>query len=559
MIHNTKNRASKKSILNNYCTENASKENKPINSQIRPLQHFVFINRSLFSKISSNGKPGLLSPTPSYWIKPTQTRQILRDNSVNKSKQKQLEFKQVKNSIEKNKMLLKIKRKNMETKIEILKTDEMFSKKNHSQSREKYNVTSNPKLKGHLNILSPNLLGNVASVPYFSNNLYSHNNLNVKKQTRQGDNNKSQERALSGQAPQSQCLQQDVSEFQNSASNFALTYQGSFMQKSRNFGNLGSLRQNSSLFKNSVKMIIENEEESVGLNTNEYARIPNYCLHYVANIVECLFEKENKQMRVVHNQEIKCPQISDSIRVNLYDSFIGISKQFRLRDRTVFLTFELIELYLNNYILKKEEFRILGISVLFLVCKYEEIYPPKLANFTKILGDEKNTRERIFEFENEILGMIKFDMTRVLVIDFFVIFSNVAQFDLQIHNFGLFVLNLCAMEQSFYACSNSLIAFGLCYFLQKLFRTIAFYEVDYEDQNMICTLNVNKGKFDINQRGFRNGSKIFEAFKINFRHKDVKSVSEGILTITQKYKENHCPNVFLKFQDQKLAYNTTGK
>lgn len=559
MIHSTKNRASKKSILNNYCTENAFKENKPMNSQIRPLQHLVFINRSLFSKINSNGKPGLLSPTPSYWIKPTQTRQIPRDNSINKYKQKELEFKQVKNSIDKKQMLLKIKRKNEEKKIVILKTDEMFSNKNHSQSRDKYNVTSNPKLKGHLNILSPNLPGNVASVPYFNSNLYSHNNLNVQKQTRLRDNNKSQDSALSVQAQQSQCFQQDVSGFQNSASNFALTYQGSFMQKSRNFGNVGSLRQNSSLFKNSVKMIIESEEEPVGINTNEYARVPNYCLHYVANIVECLFEKENKQMRIILNQGIKCPEISDSIRVNLYDSFIGISKQFRLRDRTLFLTFELIELYLSNYILRKDEFRILGVSVLFLVCKYEEIYPPKLANFTKILGDEKNTRERILGFESEILGMIKFDMTRVLVIDFFVIFSNVAEFDLQINNFGLFVLNLCAMEKSFYACSNSLVAFGLCYFLQKLFRTNAFYEVDYEDQSMICTLNVNKGKFDINQRGFRNGSKIFEAFKINFRHKDVKSVSEGILTITQKYKVNDCPNVFLKFQDQKLVYNTTGK
>ena len=106
---------------------------------------------------------------------------------------------------------------------------------------------------------------------------------------------------------------------------------------------------------------------------------------------------------------------------------------------------------------------------------------------------------------------------------------------------------MCCMENSFYACSHSLIAFGLCYFLYRVFKTQKFFDVSSDEKDTIYTLNINRGRFQTPQ-SFNSGYRAPESFKIHFRHVDVKNVSEGIYIITQKLKENDCPNIFGKYQ-----------
>ena len=222
------------------------------------------------------------------------------------------------------------------------------------------------------------------------------------------------------------------------------------------------------------------------------------------------------------------------------------------------MAIELIELYLSCHAVTIEDLRVLGRACLFLVSKYEEIYPPKLACFLRKLEDTCS-KAHLLAYEAEILLMINFDMTRVVVLDFFSVFLVIAEFDAAVTNFGMFVLNLCGLESSFYNCSKALIAFGLCYFLHKLFKTGIFYDFKSGPEGLSYTLVINKGRFDpkklleINRTRLDQETlgSLNDSFVLSFKQRDVKIVSEGIYALTQRFREAEVPNLFAKFQDEK--------
>ncbi|OTF73123.1 hypothetical protein BLA29_010413, partial [Euroglyphus maynei] len=60
------------------------------------------------------------------------------------------------------------------------------------------------------------------------------------------------------------------------------------------------------------------------------------------------------------------------MRSILVDWLVDVADEYKLKDETLFLAI--------NYI-DRQEFQLLGTSALFIATKYEEIYPPDLADF----------------------------------------------------------------------------------------------------------------------------------------------------------------------------------
>lgn len=553
MIPNIKTRLHSKNMNFGLAQENHGKENKQINVSGKPLQQLIFLNRNLFTKIGANSKNCLMSPNPSYLSKNANIKAIQRENSGNRSKRNSTYQKRIKNSLDKKVQGLNQLVKKDFGKLDIVLREDLTSNKNSRNSREK-GISYQGRGKTNSNLSNPiHCQNSFASIPHFQSTFYCNSNTRGRQQNLSREVNKSSEQT----GPQ---IARGLSQYGSIGASIGLSSMGSFpihqignfSRKLKNKEIFSSQRQIPSNAKNSSKMQIESEEDSLCVNSSDYPRLSSYCLLYISKIVAHLFEKEEKQIKPKRNCQNMNQEISERARINLYDTFVGIARHFRLRDRTIFLAFELIESFLSVVAIKKEDFKTLAVAALFLVSKYEEIYPPKAVNFCKILND-CITKEQILDFENQILIIFGFDLTRVIAYDFFLIFSNIAEFDQVVTNFGMFVMTLCSMEQSFYSCSNSLFAFGLCYFLHKLFKTNQFYEVSNEDGVGVYTLHVSRGKFDINRLGNAYACKMIQLFKIDFRHRDVKSVSEGIFTITQKLKENDCPNVFLKYQNDKVA------
>lgn len=556
MIPNRKNRLPSKYSSEHPPVDSSLKENQPQNQMAKGQFQMTFFNRSLFSRVNSNTKQGLLSPNPIYNGKTTGRQFQFKDPLVAKGCSREKQQLKKKESVERSHLEVKLKTREDKSIHDMPRRDDLPAAPKSNNRREVRRSESIANQKPQLLVVgSAATISASPSIPQMQNTFYCPGNQNHLRPTRSKDTNKSTKFG------ETQKVAIPVPNAYDRAPN---QYRGYHTQYNNNVS--GAVvrpipaqnlhRQINPYFLSMGKMEIETEEDPAPADVRAYAQLPTYCVIYVCKIVSHLFNKENSQLQCGKFISQVSTQLPDNLRVALYDELIGLASSFKLRERSLFLAFELIELYMSTHTIDLENVRILSRACLFLVSKYEEIYPPKIASFLNKLNAAV-TKDHLLSYESEVLGLIQFDMSRVIPLDFFNLFLCVAEFDHTVTNIGLFVLTLCALEHSFYSCSYSLIAFGLCYFLHKHFRTAPFYELKSAPDGPTFVLTINKGKFDPDMAARLQGRVPFETlrpakdiFIFSFNQKNVKSVYDGILILTQRFRENDCPNLFSKFHDE---------
>ena len=70
--------------------------------------------------------------------------------------------------------------------------------------------------------------------------------------------------------------------------------------------------------------------------------------------------------------------INEKMRRILIDWLIDVHLKFKLVLETLYLTINLIDHYLEIVRIKRIILQLIGVTSLFVVCKYEEIYPPDI-------------------------------------------------------------------------------------------------------------------------------------------------------------------------------------
>lgn len=83
------------------------------------------------------------------------------------------------------------------------------------------------------------------------------------------------------------------------------------------------------------------------------------------------------------------------------------------------LAINLLDRYLASFPVLLSDFQLLGVAVLFLASKYEEIYPPDADQFAN-LTDNKVKSNDIIKMEYEILKNLQFDILAIPT-DYFII------------------------------------------------------------------------------------------------------------------------------------------
>lgn len=90
------------------------------------------------------------------------------------------------------------------------------------------------------------------------------------------------------------------------------------------------------------------------------------------------------------------------MRSILIDWLIDVHLKFKLLPETLFLTINLIDRYLSKNAILRSKLQLVGVSSLFIACKYEEIYAPELKDFVYVC-DHAYNKEEILEMEGRIL------------------------------------------------------------------------------------------------------------------------------------------------------------
>ena len=272
-------------------------------------------------------------------------------------------------------------------------------------------------------------------------------------------------------------------------------------------------------------------------------------LPYIKNIVIHLARKEQLQFNPGRNPGLVQTEITPQMRVILFDWLISVSQHFKLRERTLQMCLACIDAYQNRYFIKKEEYQLIGISSLFVCSKYEEIYPPKLSDFVKTCNSFFS-EQMFIEVETRLLTILSFDLSFVLDFDFFNFFAKIGSLSDEHIQFGIFLLTISKFKSKFNNVSPSLLAFSLCFFIQKLFQTSVFYEIDnYCSENQI-NCNIFQGEF-----AYTNNLGVSQQYYIKFNHQAVRNLAGDLFDLKNSYNSNKKPSLDKKFKNSQFQHS----
>ena len=102
-------------------------------------------------------------------------------------------------------------------------------------------------------------------------------------------------------------------------------------------------------------------------------------------------------------------EITENMREILICWIVELHDRFRLREETLFKTINIIDKFLSLEFVSKPKLQLLGVSAMFIACKYEEIHLQDVRKFVSVCGNTYTVQE-LLEMESKILVLMNFDM-----------------------------------------------------------------------------------------------------------------------------------------------------
>ena len=116
----------------------------------------------------------------------------------------------------------------------------------------------------------------------------------------------------------------------------------------------------------------------------------------------------------------------------------------------------------------RSNLQLLGITSLFIACKYEEVYYPKIYSLIKIINNSYK-KEDLLKMEKEVLNTIQFDLCIPTAIQFYKIISKFFNFNEKKYYLGKFFLENSLIDYDMISFSPSILALSCIYIVMKFF------------------------------------------------------------------------------------------
>lgn len=195
-----------------------------------------------------------------------------------------------------------------------------------------------------------------------------------------------------------------------------------------------SVQSHSSKLLDDVKDIDEGDSENLVLVSD-----------YVNDIYSYLFKLEAEQPVVPNHLEGQA-EVYAKMRAVLIDWINEVHTQFHLVAETFQLAVAIIDRYLQAVKdTKRSHLQLVGVTALFIAAKYEELFPPAIADFIYIT-DDTYTGKQIRQMELQIFKALDCNLSRPLPIHFLRRFSKAAEAEDDHHAMSKYFLELAMIE-----------------------------------------------------------------------------------------------------------------
>ncbi|CAB1325605.1 unnamed protein product [Coregonus sp. 'balchen'] len=134
----------------------------------------------------------------------------------------------------------------------------------------------------------------------------------------------------------------------------------------------------------------------------------NAATEYASEIHTHLREMEVKS-RPKAGYMKKQPDITNSMRAILVDWLVEVGEEYKLQNETLYLAVNYIDRFLSSMSVLRGKLQLVGTAAMLLASKFEEIYPPEVAEFVYIT-DDTYTKKQVLRMEHLVLKVLSFDL-----------------------------------------------------------------------------------------------------------------------------------------------------
>ncbi|KAE8690996.1 putative cyclin-B3-1 [Hibiscus syriacus] len=186
---------------------------------------------------------------------------------------------------------------------------------------------------------------------------------------------------------------------------------------------------------------VKEEEKLPGIDNDDN---PLEVAPYVDEIYQYYWISE-KMNPSLENYMSTQTDITPRTRGILINWLIEVHLKFDLMQETLYLMVNLLDQYLSEVQIKKNEMQLVGLTTLLLASKYEDFWHPRVKDLISISA-EAYTSEQMLNMEKLVLKTLKFRLNVPTPYVFMLRFIKAAQSDTKLEHLAFYLIDLCLVE-----------------------------------------------------------------------------------------------------------------
>jgi G2/mitotic-specific cyclin-B, other len=194
--------------------------------------------------------------------------------------------------------------------------------------------------------------------------------------------------------------------------------------------------------------ILDRKPPKPSLGTKKIVPVKHYLsTEIVDSDIDCEYSRDILSNYYSNELYISSEFLSNQAEINykhraiLVDWIHSTHRRFKLENETLFLAVSILDRYIAVKSVRLYQLQLLGLTVLFIAAKYEEIYAPELNELLKSI-DSVFLKEQVVSLERDILGSLGFYISAPTSLKFFKRFKEIMKIDKNLESFAQYLLEL---------------------------------------------------------------------------------------------------------------------